>query len=193
MRASLKLIAGSLAAAVLGMALTAAPVFADSTTPTATPAAVAPPMDRQVNVAIDALQDILNTMVASGAMRPAQRDAVLVAVRRADWDGYSIDRLGDILRPLVEKNVITAAQRDAILDGVRHSRANIFRLAVVLDTMTDQHQLTPAQHDAIVDALHRADWDGVSVERLGDILQRLVDRDVITSAQRAAILDGMRR
>lgn len=195
MPVSLKLIAASLAASVFGMTLAAAPVFADSasSTPTTAPVTVAPPTDRQLNVAIDALHDVLNVMVDRGAMRPEQRADVLATARAADWDGYSIERLGDILQPLVARDVITAAQRDAILDGVRHSRANIFRLAVVLDRMSDQGQLTAAQHDAIVDALHHADWDGFSVERLGDILQRLVNAKVITPAQRAAILDGMRR
>ncbi len=188
----MKVIATSLAVAVLGMALAAAPASADDGTSTASPATVAAPTDRQLNVAVDALRDVLNAMVDHDAMTPARRAAVIVAVRRADWDGYSIVRLGDILDPLVARGVITAGQRAAILDGVRHSRRNVFRLAAVLDTLTPS-VLSPAQRDAIVDALHRADWDGFSIARLGDILQKLVDHGTITAAQRAAILDGMRR
>ena len=192
MPAFLKILAVSLAAAVLGTALVAGPAFADSTTSAPATAAVTPPTDRQVSVAIDALRDVLDTMVDHSALTTAQRDAVVDAARAADWDGYSIERLGDILGALVRRDVISARQRDAILDGVRHSRANLFRLAVVLDTLTPA-VLSRAQHDAIVDALHRADWDGFSVERLGDILHGLVARNVITARQRAAILDGMRR
>ena len=192
MPAFLKVLAVSLAAAVLGTALVAVPAFADSTTTAPATTAITPPTDRQVNVAIDALRDVLDAMVDRSVMTPAQRDAVVDAARAADWDGYSIERLGDILSVLVREDVISARQRDAILDGVRHSRANLFRLAVVLDTLTPA-VLSHAQHDAIVDALHRADWDGFSIERLGDILQGLVDRNVITARQRAAILDGMRR
>lgn len=192
MPAYLRILAVSLAAAVFGTALVAAPAFADSTATGAAPTAITPPTDRQVNVAIDALRDVLDAMVKQDAMTPAQRDAVVDAARAADWDGYSIERLGDILAVLVKKDVISARQRDAILDAVRHSRADLFRLAVVLDTLTPA-VLSRAQHDAIVDALHRADWDGFSIERLGDILKGLVDRNVITARQRAAILDGMRR
>lgn len=192
MRTFMKLIAGSLAVAVLGMALAAVPAFAHSGTSSDAPSAVTPPTDHQVNVAIDALRDVLNAMVDRGVMTPAQREAVVTAARLADWDGYSIQRLGRILDPLVSSNVISAKQRDAILFGVRHSRRNVLRLAVVLDTLTPS-VLSPAQHDAIVDALHRADWDGFSILRLGDILQKLVDHGVITAAQRFAVLDGMRR
>lgn len=188
----MKLIATSLAVAILGMALAAAPAYADDGTSPASPTTVAPPTDHQLNVAVDALRDVLNVMVDHEAMTPAERAAVIVAVRRADWDGYSIVRLGNILEPLVARNVISARQREAILDGVRHSRRNVFRLAVVLDALTPS-VLSPAQRDAIVDALHRADWDGFSIVRLGDILQKLVDHGTITAAQRAAILDGMRR
>lgn len=191
----MKLIATSLAAAMLGMSLAAIPAFAD-TSPTpasATPTtATSLPTDRQVTVAIDALRDVLNAMVDKGALRPEQRDAVIDAARRADWDGYSIDRLGDILGVLVSKNVINARQRDAILDGVRHSRITVFRLAAALEILTPR-VLSTAQRDAIVDALHRADWDGFSIERLGDILGGLVSKNVITSRQRAAILDLMTR
>src|SRR5690242_1771433 len=169
MPAFLKILAVSLAAAVLGTALVAVPAFADSTTSAPATTAVTPPTDRQVNVAIDALRDVLDAMVDRSVMTPAQREGVVDAARAADWDGYSIERLGDILSVLVRKNVISARQRDAILDGVRHSRADLFRLAVVLDTLTPA-VLSRAQHDAIVDALHRADWDGFSIERLGDIL-----------------------
>ena len=190
MPAFLRILAVSLAAAVFGTALVAIPAFADTTS--TAPVTIAPPTDRQVNVAIDALRDVLDAMVDRSVMTLAQRDAVVDAVRTADWDGYSIERLGDILGVLVRRDVISARQRDTILDGVRHSRANIFRLAVVLDTLTPA-VLSRAQHDAIVDALHRADWDGFSIERLGDILGGLVDRNVITARQRAAILDGMRR
>ena len=190
MPALLRIVAISLAVAVFGTALVAIPAFADSTSPT--PTAITPPTDRQLNVAIDALRDVLDAMVDHKVMTPAQRDAVVDAVRAADWDGYSIERLGDILGVLVRRDVISARQRDAILDAVRHSRANLFRLAVVLDTLTPV-VLSRAQHDAIVDALHRADWDGFSIERLGDILEGLVDRNVITARQRAAVLDGMRR
>ena len=189
MPAFLRILAVSLAVAVFGTAL-AVPAFADTTT--TAPVSVAPPTDRQVNVAIDALRDVIGAMVDHGVMTPAQRDAVVAAARAADWDGYSIERLGDILGVLVRKDVISTRQRDAILDGVRHSRANLFRLAVVLDALTPA-MLSHAQHDAIVDALHRADWDGFSIERLGDILKGLVDRNVVTARQRAAILDGMRR
>ncbi len=192
MPAFMKLIATSLAVAVLGMALAAAPAFADSGTSADTPSPVTPPTDHQVNVAIDALRDVLNAMVDRGAMTPAQREAVVAAARLADWDGYSIERLGKILDPLVSNRVISARQRDVILYGVRYSRRNVFRLAAVLDTLTPS-VLSPAQRDAIVDTLHRADWDGFSTLRLGDILQKLVDRGVITAAQRFAILDGMRR
>ncbi len=195
MPAVMKLIATSLAAAVLGMTLAAIPAFADTapTPATATPTtATTLPTDRQVSVAIDALRDVLNAMVDKGALRPEQRDAVIDAARRADWDGYSIERLGDILGVLVSKNVISLRQRDAILDGVRHARNTVFRLAAALETLTPR-VLSYAQRDAIVDALHRADWDGFSVERLGDILQGLVSKSVITARQRAAILDLVKR
>jgi len=188
MSAILKITARALAGLMLGSALFASPVFADTTSATAT---VAAPTDRQLNVAIDALRDVLDAMVDRGVMRPEQREVVLVVVRAADWDGYSIERLGDILTPLVRTNVISPTQRDAILDGVRHSRNTVFRLARVLDELTPR-VLSRAQRDAIVDALHRADWDGFSIERLGDILQGLVDHGVITARQRAAILERMR-
>jgi hypothetical protein len=195
MPAFMKLIATSLAASILGMSLAAVPALADTTT---TPSTAAPttatslPTDRQVNVAIDALRDVLNAMVDNGALRPEQRDAVVDAARRADWDGYSIERLGDILGELVSNNVISARQRDMILDGVRHARNTVFRLAAALEILTPR-VLSTAQRDAIVDALHRADWDGFSVERLGDILGGLVSKNVITARQRAAILDLVRR
>lgn len=195
MPAFMKVIATSLAASILGMSLAAIPALAD-TTPTpsaAAPVAVASlPTDRQVNVAIDALRDVLNAMVDKGALRPEQRDAVVDAARRADWDGYSIERLGDILRPLVANDVVSARQRDMILDGVRHARNTVFRLAAALEVLTPR-VLSTAQRDAIVDALHRADWDGFSVERLGDILGGLVSNTVITGRQRAAILDLVKR
>jgi hypothetical protein len=195
MPAFMKITATALAAAVLGMSLAAIPAFADTTpTPsTTTPAATtSAPTDRQVNAAIDALRDVLNAMVIRGVLRPEQRDAVIDAARRADWDGYSIERLGDILGVLVSRDVITARQRDAIQAGVRYSRNTVFRLAGVLEVLTPR-VLSIAQRDAIVDALHRADWDGFSVERLGDILGGLVSKSVITARQRAAILDLMRR
>jgi hypothetical protein len=195
MPAFMKLIATSLAASILGMSLAAIPALAD-TTPTssaAAPVAVASlPTDRQVNVAIDALRDVLNAMVDKGALRPEQRDAVVDAARRADWDGYSIERLGDILRPLVANDVVSARQRDMILDGVRHARNTVFRLAAALEVLTPR-VLSTAQRDAIVDALHRADWDGFSVERLGDILGGLVSNNVISGRQRAAILELVKR
>ncbi len=189
----MKLIATSLAVAVLGMSLAAIPAFADSTANTSpAPATTTVPTDRQVNAAIDALRDVLTAMVDKGVMTVAQRDAVIDAARRADWDGFSIERLGDILAALVSRDVISARQRDAILDAVRHSRHVMFRVAAALETLTPR-VISFAQRDAIVDALHRADWDGFSIERLGDILQGLVDRGVITRAQRAAILDLVRR
>ena len=193
MSALMKITGTALAAATLGMALLAVPAFADTTTQPAatTPTVVAPPTDRQVNLAIDALRTVLNAMVDHGAMSPAQRDATVDAVRRADWDGYSIERLGDILAVLVRNDVITARQRDAILDGVRHSRNVVFRLARTLEELTPR-VLSYAQRDVIVDALHRADWDGFSIERLGDILQTLVDKGAITARQRMAILDGVK-
>jgi hypothetical protein len=195
MPAVMKLIATSLAAAVLGTSLAAIPAFADTTpTPSGTTpmTATSLPTDRQVSVAIDALRDVLNAMLDKKVLRPAQRDAVIEAARRADWDGYSIERLGDILGVLVSKSVISARQRDAIQAGVRYSRHMVFRLAAALETLTPR-VLSYAQRDAIVDALHRADWDGFSVERLGDILQGLVDKNVITARQRAAILELVKR
>jgi len=199
MPAFMKLIAASLAAAMFGMSLAAIPAFADSTVSSSSSSATTPapattsvPTDRQVNAAIDALRDVLNAMVTKDAITTAQRDAVIDAARRADWDGYSIERLGDVLAVLVSKDVISAHQRDAILDAVRHSRTMIFRLAAALEKLTPR-VLSTSQRDAIVDALHRADWDGFSVERLGDILQGLVDRGVITKTQRAAVLDVVRR
>lgn len=195
MPALMKITGTALAAATLGMALLAVPAFADTTTQPATvaaPTTVAPPTDRQVNVAINALRDVLNAMVGRSVLTAAQRDAVVDAARRADWDGYSTLRLGDILGALVRGDVITARQRDAILDGVRHSRITIFRLARTLEDLTPR-VLSFSQRDVIVDALHRADWDGFSTLRLGDILQALVDEGAITARQRAAVLDGMKR
>ncbi|HZP96869.1 MAG TPA: hypothetical protein VFC31_11095 [Candidatus Limnocylindria bacterium] len=116
MPAFMKLIATSLAAAVLGMALAAAPALAAGP---ATAPEVTPPTERKVSVAIDALRDVLDAMADRGAMTPPQRDAVVVAVRLADWDGYSIERLGGILQALVDRGVLSAAQRFAILDGMR--------------------------------------------------------------------------
>jgi hypothetical protein len=195
MPAFMKLIATSLAASILGMSLAAIPAFADTTPAPSTAAlttATSVPTDRQVNVAIDALRAVLSAMVDNGALRAEQRDLVVDAARRAEWDGYSIERLGDILGELVSKNVISARQRDMILDGVRHARNTVFRLAAALEILTPR-VLSTAQRDAIVDALHRADWDGFSVERLGDVLGGLVSNNVITARQRAAILDLVRR
>jgi len=148
------LVAATLAVAVFGTTL-ATPALAESTAPTT----ATPPTERQLEVAIDALHEVLGAMVQRGLMRPLQRDVVLATVRAADWDGYSIERLGSILEPLVDRGVIGARQRDAILYGVRHARNTVLRLAVVLDTLTPS-VLRYAQRDAVVDALHRADWDG---------------------------------
>ncbi len=189
MPAVMRYLAASLAASIFGLSLAAVPALADSSAPTA---AVAPPTDRQVSVAIDALRGVLNVMVDHAALTAAQRDAVTDAARRADWDGYSIERLGDVLGVLVRNGVISARQRDAILDGVRHARNTVFRLAAALEDLTPR-VISTAQRDAIVDALHRADWDGFSMDRLSAILAALVDKGVITSHQRDAILDDMRR
>ncbi len=192
MSAFSRILGAALAATVLGTGLLAGTVFADSTPASSTAPAVTAPTDHQNKIAIDALRDVLSTMVSRGVLTATQRDAIVDAARRADWDGYSIERLGDILSVLVPKT-ISAAERDAVLAAVRRSDHVLFRFAEVLDRLTDRGVLSRDQHDAIIDALHRADWDGFSIERLGDILGGLVQRGVINRAQRDVILAGMRR
>jgi len=185
-----KLFAPLLAATMLGTGALGSVAFAD-TTPTTAPAPVV--TDHTFQRAIDALRDVLDRMVDNGVMTTTQRDAVVDAAKAADWDGFSVERLGDIIAPLVANGTITARQRDLILDGVRRSDKVTFRLAVTLDRMTDQGILSRDQRDAIVAALHRADWDGFSIERLGDILAGLVKHGVLTARERGLILDGVRR
>jgi hypothetical protein len=69
----------------------------------------------------------------------------------------------------------------------------MLRFAATLDRMSDQGILSRDQRDAIVAALHKADWDGFSIERLGDVLAHLVKDGAITARERAMILDGVRR
>ena len=183
-----KLFAPALALAMLGTGLGNV-VLADTTAP-ASPTPVA--SDHTAQRAIDALRTVLDRMVDQGVMSRDQREAIVDAARRADWDGYSVERLGDILAPLVANGVITARQRDAVLDGVRRSDHVSFRLATTLDRMVDHGILSRDQRGAIADALHKADWDGFSIERLGDILGGLVHNGTITGRQRDLILDGVR-
>ena len=185
-----RIFAPLLAAIVFATGAFGSVAYAD-TTPTASPAPVA--TDHTYQRAIDGLRDVLDRMVDHGAITTTQRDAVVDAAKAADWDGFSVERLGDILTPLVANGTITPWQRDAILDGVRRSDRITFRLAVTLDRMGDQGILSRDQRDAIVAALHRADWDGFSVERLGDILTGLLRNGTITERERAMILDGVRR
>jgi hypothetical protein len=166
--------------------------FADTTPATATAPAVAA-ADHTNRHAIDALHDVLDRMARDGVMTLRQRDAVVDAVRKADWDGYSVERLGDILGVLVKGDVISARQRDAITGGVARSDKVLFRFAVVLDRLTDNGTISRDQNDAIRDALRKADWDGFSIDRLGRILADLVRHGAISAVQRDAIMDGMRR
>ena len=187
-----RLLAPTLAATILATgAFGGTAVLADSGTTTAPSAAA--PADHTHQRAIDALRDTLDRMVDAGVLARAQADAVVDAAKRSDWDGFSVERLGDILAPLVANGVITAKQRDTILDAVRHSDRVTFRLAATLDSLRDRGILSRDQVDAIRDALHRADWDGFSIERLGDILGRLVHSGVLTARERDLILDGVRR
>jgi len=187
-----KVFAPILAISILGTGAFGSAALADSTstTPTTAPAPVA--TDHTYQRAIDALRDVLDRMVDQGIITFTQRDAVIDAARTAGWDGFSVERLGDILTPLVANGTITGRQRDQILDAVRHSDKVVFKLATTLDRMTDQGILSRNQREAIVAALHKADWDGFSIERLGDVLAGLVKSGVLTSHERDLILDGVR-
>jgi hypothetical protein len=168
-------------------------VLADTTPAASATPALTAPADHTNTVATDALRDVLGRMVQGGILTDRQRDAVVDAVVKADWDGYSLHRLRAILDTVVDKGIITGREADAIVDAVRHSDRTVFRLANVLDALTDKGVLSRDQTAAIVAALHRADWDGFSIARLGRILAELVRHGVISPAQRDAIMDGMRR
>lgn len=182
-----------LAASMLATGTLGSVALADttSTRTTAAPAPVA--TDHTFQRAIDAFRDVLDRMVDNGVITKSQRDAMVDAAVKADWDGFSVERLGDILAPLVANGTITARQRDLVPDAVRHADKVSFRLAATLDRMRDQGILSRDQRDAIVTALHKADWDGFSVERLGDILAGLVKHGVIIGRERTMILDGVHR
>jgi len=185
-----KVLAPVLAITMLGTGALGTVALADSGSTTApTPVAA----DHTFQRAIDALRDVLDRMVDNGVITATQRDAVVDTARRADWDGFSVERLGEIIAPLVANGTITARQRDLILDAVRRSDKVTFRLATTLDRLTDNGILSRDQHDEIVAALHKADWDGFSIERLGDILAGLVKNGVLTARERELILDGVRR
>jgi len=190
-----KILGTTLAATVFATAAGGS-VLADSRTTTGTPStkpAATAPADRTNQRAIDALRDVLDRMVDEHKLTAKQSDAVIDAAKRADWDGFSVERLGDILMALVRHDVISIRDRDAILDAVRHSDRMTFRFVAVLDRLTANGTLSRDQNDAIRDTLHKADWDGFSIERLGDIIGGLVQTGVLSAAQRDAILDGMRR
>src|SRR3989442_12818175 len=90
------------------------------------------------------------------------------------------------------KVMVLARMCQGNIDGFRHSDKVVFRLANVLDTLTDKGVLSRDQTAAIVAALHRADWDGLSIDRLGRILAAPARHGGISAAPRDAIMDGMR-
>ncbi len=189
-----KILGGTLAATVLSTALiSGGSAFAAGAVQSA-PAAVADKTHERVDgAALDAFRTALNDLVKDHKLTPAQRDAIMDAAKKADWDGFSVERLGDILGGLVSNGTITSAQRDAILDAVRHADRNYDRFVRVLDRLTRHGVISRDQKDAVMDAVKKADWDGFSVERLGDILGGLVSNGTLSAAQRDAIMDGFDR
>src|SRR5438445_472404 len=104
-------------------------VFADSTPAVSTTPAATAPADHTNRVAVDALRDVLNRMVRDGILTDRQRDVVVDAVRKADWDGYSLRRLREILDTVVDNGVITGREADAIVDA--RSEVGMRRLPVL--------------------------------------------------------------
>src|SRR5207244_9206420 len=83
-------------------------VFADSTPAASTTPAATAPADHTNRVAVDALRDVLNRMVRDGILTDRQRDVVVDAVWKADWDGYSLRRLREILDTVVRSEEHTS-------------------------------------------------------------------------------------
>src|SRR5439155_20345910 len=94
-------------------------VFADSTPVASTTPAATAPADHTNRVAVDALRDVLNRMVRDGILTDRQRDVVVDAVWKADWDGYSLRRISEILDTVVFHSVITCRVADAMVVAVR--------------------------------------------------------------------------
>lgn len=190
-----KILGGTLAATVMSTALiSGGSAFAAGTNQATAPVVRSDEAHDKVHyAALDAFRQTLNDLVKDGKLTTLQRDAIMDAVKKADWDGFSVERLGDILGGLVKNDVITAAQRDAILDAVSHADHRYDRFVRVLDRLADHGVISRGQKDAIVDAVKKADWDGFSIERLGDILGGLVQNGTLSAAQRDAIMDGMGR
>jgi hypothetical protein len=74
---------------------------------------------RQSDTVTFRLAATLDRMTNQGILSRDQRAAIVAALHRSDWDGFSIERLGDILAGLVTSGVLTAHERDLILAGVR--------------------------------------------------------------------------